>query len=280
MPGMSDADYRLALERQRKKLMDGDQSDSSSSNISVFDPFMSKYAARALACRHALSQHLAPARPVRLALALGSPAAHLLSFAHAEHIACAPLRCDPVWWPAPAPAPLHVDRSGALPAGGSARRRRRIGRTRSGRGGTRRRRRSGTRSTSTRPRRRRSTSTRSTSTRSTSTRSQSASGATTRATRATRSLIVGGTSTRRRGGGGRARGMASGMESRARRTRGAQAPLRRTTVRERRSRAPRVPSARAAAALERTRARRARIDGGERGGARSDGEEEDEKRHT
>ena len=30
------------LERQRKKLMDGDDSDSSSSNISVFDPFMSK----------------------------------------------------------------------------------------------------------------------------------------------------------------------------------------------------------------------------------------------
>lgn len=45
--GMSDADYRLALERQRKKLMDGDQSDSSSSNISVFDPFQSKHDRRA-----------------------------------------------------------------------------------------------------------------------------------------------------------------------------------------------------------------------------------------
>ena len=39
---MSDADYRKLLERQRKKLMDGEDSDSSSSNISVFDPFMSK----------------------------------------------------------------------------------------------------------------------------------------------------------------------------------------------------------------------------------------------
>ena len=38
----NDADYRLLLERQRKKLMDGGDSDSSSSNISVFDPFMSK----------------------------------------------------------------------------------------------------------------------------------------------------------------------------------------------------------------------------------------------
>jgi len=39
----NDADYRLLLERQRKKLMDGGDSDSSSSNISVFDPFMSKH---------------------------------------------------------------------------------------------------------------------------------------------------------------------------------------------------------------------------------------------
>ena len=44
--GMSDADYRLALERQRKKLMDGDQSDRQS-NISVFDPFQSKHDRRA-----------------------------------------------------------------------------------------------------------------------------------------------------------------------------------------------------------------------------------------
>ena len=39
---MNDADYRKLLERQRKKLMDGNDSDSSSSNISVFDPFQSK----------------------------------------------------------------------------------------------------------------------------------------------------------------------------------------------------------------------------------------------
>ena len=30
------------LERQRKKLMEGNDSDSSSSNISVFDPFQSR----------------------------------------------------------------------------------------------------------------------------------------------------------------------------------------------------------------------------------------------
>ena len=46
---MTDADYRKLLERQRKKLMDGDDSDSSSSNISVFDPFQSKCAAAAAA---------------------------------------------------------------------------------------------------------------------------------------------------------------------------------------------------------------------------------------
>ena len=34
------------LERQRKKLMEGNDSDSSSSDISVFDPFQSKYATR------------------------------------------------------------------------------------------------------------------------------------------------------------------------------------------------------------------------------------------
>ena len=39
---MNDADYRKLLERQRKKLMDGNESDSSSSNISVFDPFQSR----------------------------------------------------------------------------------------------------------------------------------------------------------------------------------------------------------------------------------------------
>ena len=41
---MNDADYRKLLERQRKKLMDGNESDSSSSNISVFDPFQSRCA--------------------------------------------------------------------------------------------------------------------------------------------------------------------------------------------------------------------------------------------
>lgn len=40
--GMSDADYRKLLERQRDKLMGDGHSDSSSSNISVFDPFQSK----------------------------------------------------------------------------------------------------------------------------------------------------------------------------------------------------------------------------------------------
>lgn len=38
---MSDADYRQLLERQREKLM-GDDDSSSSSNISVYDPFMSR----------------------------------------------------------------------------------------------------------------------------------------------------------------------------------------------------------------------------------------------
>ena len=38
---MDDADYRQLLERQRRKLMD-DDSSSSPSNISVFDPFMSR----------------------------------------------------------------------------------------------------------------------------------------------------------------------------------------------------------------------------------------------
>ena len=38
---MNDADYRQLLDRQRQKLMEDDAS-SSSSNISVYDPFMSK----------------------------------------------------------------------------------------------------------------------------------------------------------------------------------------------------------------------------------------------
>lgn len=37
-----DADYRLLLERQRNRLMEGNDSDSSSSNLSVFDPFQSR----------------------------------------------------------------------------------------------------------------------------------------------------------------------------------------------------------------------------------------------
>ena len=38
---MNDADYKQLLERQRKRLMEDDES-SSSSNISVFDPFQSR----------------------------------------------------------------------------------------------------------------------------------------------------------------------------------------------------------------------------------------------
>jgi hypothetical protein len=60
---MNDADYRKLLERQRNKLMDGNDSDSSSSNISVFDPFQS---------RHVLMPDTPRATP-RVSLALQTP---------------------------------------------------------------------------------------------------------------------------------------------------------------------------------------------------------------